>query len=1188
MVGVVADRVIVELEAKLDRYNANVTQAMRLFERGTASIRADAVRTETQIRSSFEGIRKTLLASVSIFAGAAGANALKNLADGYTRYTNQLKVAGLEGAHLAETQTDLFNIAQKYGVQLESIGTLYSRAVQAGDSLGASQSQLLKFTTGVAAALKIQGGSADETKGALLQLSQLLGTGTVRAEEFNSVNEGARPILQAVAQGIDKYGGSVAKLRNDVIAGNVTSQDFFNGFLKGSASLEAKAAKANLTIGASFTVLNNALGKYIGETDQALSLTARISAGIGAFARNLDSIVPALAGIAAGYAALKLGPVVFDLATAATARALEIDKALAAQILLGNASYASRTRAAVLQAQAASATAATEIAALEAEVAARTVAVEAAAAEVAAKQSLIAASGADVVAREALVAAVVTNTEANAALAVSETALVAAQGRAAVAAEAEAVAVASATAAKRAGTVVTALFSGTLATLGAALPIIAVGAITAAIIYYASHSRDAAAETKAFAEEGETLAGNLALAKMYGDRAAGAIQSVGSQAATATPLMRSFASATGEAAQRLYDLAKARRAELLEALHTDEVKARQARETASADYKAAGQSEQSVARFGYLPNTGNPLYGPTAGQTTAKQQYDQAAARERSAREAQDRVRRTPLEGFLSGSEKEGGRDIPGELARVTRDLTIARERGLRAEVDTLQAQQFEINQYKKYRAQGLSPQASQQASNKDKSNFEAASRGAQGDRSARAGAAADRRAQAQARAAARHQAALEKDAAGDAARYASLERRANNDIAAAHAELADSAEERAVIEKARIDDDRQNRNEELRQSFNQGQLGTGAEGKARLLELTRLNDERAALEQQVVDLHERQRIAGEAKDIALAGVDRERDLLNSQIPLLDTNKERRDAALRLLELQYQQERIELEAITVANGRTATEEKIAKARLAQLDGIKTNDVAALDRQYQGPLADYLDSFKDPRTQVEQAVVDKLKTVDEGITDAISKQLGIKDPFLKKLLQIFIEQNILKPLYEAMQNAGNGAGPDGTFESGGLGGILKFISSIFGGPGGGGGKFGGLDSKIGSSLGGGGGDSGGLEGILALVGSLFGRASGGHVVAGNVYKVNETGVEGFRPAGSGQIVPLGRMNGGGGNVTQVHQTFVLDARYGVTTPELLRHVNRVATSRAAAAGSASYRASQEAVPGRLQRFNKLGG
>ncbi|MFC3711260.1 hypothetical protein ACFOMD_01675 [Sphingoaurantiacus capsulatus] len=80
-------------------------------------------------------------------------------------------------------------------------------------------------------------------------------------------------------------------------------------------------------------------------------------------------------------------------------------------------------------------------------------------------------------------------------------------------------------------------------------------------------------------------------------------------------------------------------------------------------------------------------------------------------------------------------------------------------------------------------------------------------------------------------------------------------------------------------------------------------------------------------------------------------------------------------------------------------------------------------------------------------------------------------------------------------------------------------------------------------------------VTGLLGGLFakppGRASGGHVSAGQLYRVNEGGVEGFRPAGSGTIVPLGRMAAArsGGGVTVVQPLNVSFAG-AITTPELM--------------------------------------
>ncbi|WP_234889922.1 tape measure protein [Agrobacterium vitis] len=140
----------------------------------------------------------------------------------------------------------------------------------------ASQADLLKFTDGVGTALKIEGKSATQAQGALTQLGQLLGSTRVQAEEFNSVNEGARPILIAVANGLSAAGGSVSKLKQLVNDGAVSNRDFFQSFLKGLPTIQGMAANATQTIEQGVTKVNNAFTRYIGQTDESLGASQRL------------------------------------------------------------------------------------------------------------------------------------------------------------------------------------------------------------------------------------------------------------------------------------------------------------------------------------------------------------------------------------------------------------------------------------------------------------------------------------------------------------------------------------------------------------------------------------------------------------------------------------------------------------------------------------------------------------------------------------------------------------------------------------------------------------------------------------------------------------------------------------------------------------------------------------------------
>ena len=289
-----ADELIVILEARLDRYEQDLKRAQRSFDNATRNIENNARRAEDAVTRSANQIGASMRSMASTIAAALSVQQLSQYADMWIRFTNQLKVSGVEGANLGRVQEHLFQIAQRYGVEVEALGQLYGRTSQGARELGATQNDLLRFTSGVSAAMKVQGASAQQSRGALIQLTQALGGEIVRAEEFNSINEGARPILQAVANGIDRYRGSVAALRRDVVEGRVSSQEFFQAFLTQVPQLEEQATRANFTISQAFTQLNNAIGRYVGQTDQSLSATARVAAGIKLLADNIDTVANAL------------------------------------------------------------------------------------------------------------------------------------------------------------------------------------------------------------------------------------------------------------------------------------------------------------------------------------------------------------------------------------------------------------------------------------------------------------------------------------------------------------------------------------------------------------------------------------------------------------------------------------------------------------------------------------------------------------------------------------------------------------------------------------------------------------------------------------------------------------------------------------------------------------------------------
>jgi len=225
-----------------------------------------------------------------ILAAGFSVRALGDMARRYTEIGNTLRVLGVEQDQVGANIQRLGDIAQRTLTPLDAMANLYQRVSMAGGELGASQQEILRFTENIGLALAQQGGSAQQASGALLQLSQALGGGTVRAEEFNSILEGAFPIALAAARGIDEAGGSVAKLRNLVIEGKVSSDEFFRAILSQTEELEATFANTLPTIGQAWQVLSDQITIFVGSANSAVGVSAAIAQAILVLANNVERL----------------------------------------------------------------------------------------------------------------------------------------------------------------------------------------------------------------------------------------------------------------------------------------------------------------------------------------------------------------------------------------------------------------------------------------------------------------------------------------------------------------------------------------------------------------------------------------------------------------------------------------------------------------------------------------------------------------------------------------------------------------------------------------------------------------------------------------------------------------------------------------------------------------------------------
>ena len=235
---------------------------------------------------------RRLIARTFAFVGVGAAiHQLTQFSDSFIDLENRVRIAADSlGGDLAGTLDEVTAVALRTRAPVIALAGVFQRGSIAAKELNATQEELIRLAEIAGKAVAIQGGGLQTARGALTQLSQTLGQSIVRGEEFNSILEGAFPIALAAARGIERVGGSVGRLRTEIIEGRVTSEEFFRGILAGGAEIDRQFALTTPTIGQAFTVLRTGLIR----SAEAINDIAGPLAG---FIRDVGLAVTVLAGV---------------------------------------------------------------------------------------------------------------------------------------------------------------------------------------------------------------------------------------------------------------------------------------------------------------------------------------------------------------------------------------------------------------------------------------------------------------------------------------------------------------------------------------------------------------------------------------------------------------------------------------------------------------------------------------------------------------------------------------------------------------------------------------------------------------------------------------------------------------------------------------------------------------------------
>jgi lambda family phage tail tape measure protein len=327
-------------------YHRTMTQGNRQAENATRQ----SQRALADLNGQLATVRSSALAMAGAFAGAFATGNLIAMADKWNSLNARVKLATTSSEDFSAAQAGLMQISQYTGSTFESNAALFSRASSSLREYGYTTKDILSLTDALATGLQVSGASADETASLITQLSQALGRGVLRGQDFNSVAQSGQRIMKALADGL---GVAQKDLKGLADAGELTTPKIVPALISQLGQLRKEFDTMPNSVSAASTRINNAFMEWIGGQNQAAGITTTLAGVMDGLAGNIDNVATGL-GVLVGIGAVRyFGNLALGVQTA-TGRMLaayRTEVAVAAAQVEGTKAATAAARATLYRAQ---------------------------------------------------------------------------------------------------------------------------------------------------------------------------------------------------------------------------------------------------------------------------------------------------------------------------------------------------------------------------------------------------------------------------------------------------------------------------------------------------------------------------------------------------------------------------------------------------------------------------------------------------------------------------------------------------------------------------------------------------------------------------------------------------------------------------------------------------------------------
>lgn len=258
---------------------------------GRVSALANAVGELTGLRLGLAGV-------------GAGLFFIASQANKYTEVRSRLVPLYESQTDLNRAMRDTVRIAESARTTLAPVVDLYAKLTLAGRDVGLSQQRASKLTEIAAKAAKLSGGAQISQDAGLYQFAQGIGSGSLAGDELKSIRENTLRLAKAIADGM---GVPIAALKKLGAEGKLTPKVVADALEKESARIDRELERLPETLGSAAAKFQNALMTMVGETDQAFGFTTALAEGLAFLAKNLSLATNAALGLGLAFAGYKAG-----------------------------------------------------------------------------------------------------------------------------------------------------------------------------------------------------------------------------------------------------------------------------------------------------------------------------------------------------------------------------------------------------------------------------------------------------------------------------------------------------------------------------------------------------------------------------------------------------------------------------------------------------------------------------------------------------------------------------------------------------------------------------------------------------------------------------------------------------------------------------------------------------------------